>query len=88
MAIHPKVVDIQVPQRMNPNDIFLKSKNAKFMVTTDLRDHQTTIWWIAMKIVTDIHIPLSMNCNYFGDPLIFHLIPLVSQKFKFTNTLV
>ncbi len=31
--------------------------------------------WIMMKFGTDIHVPLWMNCNNFGDPLMFPLAP-------------
>lgn len=37
----------------------------------------------------DVWDPLELNCNYFGDPLISHLAPLLSQEqtFFFLNTL-
>ncbi len=31
--------------------------------------------WIVMKCGSDIHVPLRLNCNDFGDPLTFHLVP-------------
>lgn len=27
----------------------------------------TTIGWIAMQCYTDIHVPIRINCNNFGD---------------------
>lgn len=32
---------------------------------------EITIRWIAMEVGTDIHVPLRMNSNNFGDPLTF-----------------
>ncbi len=34
-----------------------------------------------MKFATDIHVPLRVNHNNFGDPLTFHLAPS-SQDFN------
>lgn len=29
----------------------------------------TIIGWTSIKFVTEIHVPLRMNCNHFGDSL-------------------
>lgn len=34
----------------------------------------TTFEWIAVKLCTDVHVPLRINCNNFVDPLTFCLV--------------
>ncbi len=41
-----------------------------------------------MKFVSDIHVPLRMNCMYFDDPLTFPLAPSSGQTFYLSSTLV
>ncbi len=43
---------------------------------------------IGMEFVADIHVPLRMNYNNFGDPLTFHLAPSSGPNFILSNTVV
>ncbi len=43
----------------------------------------TTIWWIAMKFSTGIHVPYRMNPTDFGDPLNFPLVPPWGSHLEF-----
>ncbi len=55
-------------------------------------------WWFCLynywmeisriKISTDVHVPLRMKCNDFGDPLTFYLAPSSGQHVHVSNTLV
>ncbi len=40
---------------------------------------------IDMQFDTDIHVPLRMNSNNFGNPLTFHLVPSSGQTFYSSN---
>ena len=44
--------------------------------------------WIIIIFFADIHIPLRMNVNHFGDPLTFHLVPSLGQNLNMSSTLV
>ncbi len=39
-------------------------------------------------LYSHINAIISMNCNNFGDPLTFHVVPSSSQTFYVSNTLV
>ena len=39
------------------------------------RNNSTNIWWIAIKLVADIHDPKRIVPDDFGPPLTFHLAP-------------
>ncbi len=41
---------------------------------------------IAMKLGIDIHVPLMMNHNNFGDLVTFHPAPLTGQNFNSYST--
>ena len=45
----------------------------------------TTGGGIDMKIRTDIHVSLSINCANFGDPLTFHSAPSSDQNFNLSK---
>lgn len=44
-----------------------------------------TIEWIAMKC-TDVYLPLRVNCNNFGHPLMFYLLPSSGQNVNLSKT--
>lgn len=46
-------------------------KNHLTMKFTFLAFIEISVGWIRMKFSTDIHVPLSMNCNHFCDALTF-----------------
>ena len=52
----------------------------KFLVLTEVS--QQLLDEFAMKSGGDVHVPLKMNCNIFGNPLTFHLVPSSGQNFK------
>ncbi len=41
-----------------------------------------------MKFGTDIHVPLRMNCNNFGDLSTFYVAPLLGQNCHLFNSLI
>ena len=41
-----------------------------------------------MTFGTDTHVPIRMNCIYFGDSLTFDLAPPSGLNFNLLNTLV
>ncbi len=49
-------------------------------------DISTIIGQIAIKFGTNIHVPLRMNSNNFGDTLTFHLAPPAGQNLNLSNT--
>ncbi len=40
-----------------------------------------------MTFGSEIHVPLRMNCNNFGDSMTFNLAPSSGQSFNVSNTL-
>ncbi len=49
-----------------------------------------TIGWIAVEFGPDIHVPLRMNCNNFGDQLTFSFLSsaIIRSTFLFVQYLV
>ncbi len=46
-----------------------------FVVLSEMSQQQLDEICHEMKFGSDIHVPLRMNCNNFGDPSTFHLAP-------------
>ena len=42
---------------------------------------------MTMTLVTDSHVPLTMNCNDFDDPLTFSVVPTSDQSFNLSKIL-
>lgn len=42
---------------------------------------------MSMTLVTDIHVPLTMNCNDFDEPLTFSVVLTSDQSFNLSKTL-
>ena len=66
------------PQRVTPND-FVDPPNLHHYCIVDVCvfgwNILTMIGWINMGSGSDIHVPLRMTCNNFGDHLTFSLAP-------------
>ncbi len=43
---------------------------------------------IGFIVMKDIHVPLKMNCNTVGDPLILHVEPSWGKIFNLSSTFV
>ncbi len=56
------------------------------MLVTSFRDDSVhpPLWFIVIKLDTDIHCSLRMNCYNLNDPLTFHL----AGQILWSNTLI
>ena len=75
----------------------VKSMNAFYIKCGSVRSVYSALWsgftnldnhWMDCHEVSDIHAPLRMNCNYFGDPLTFLPAPSSGHQFNLYNMLV
>lgn len=49
------------------------------------RNITTAIGWIVMKLSSDVHVPLRINCWNIGDYLTFHVAPSSGQNLDSSN---